>query len=141
MSENPFIHIRSTKFPIQPGEADELVNEGTYGKALAEYLQGRLLELGYEAPFVCCEDWGWWVDIKGQPFTLGICVYGFPNDDNSLDLCFQISEKPERRWSWTRFQFIDRAPTVEKLSRDLEEIVDSDPEIQLLGYPKEFPLG
>ena len=41
------IQIRSTKFPILPGEADELVNENTYGKALAIYLQGKLAERGY----------------------------------------------------------------------------------------------
>ena len=33
-----FIHIRSAKFPVLPGEREELVNEGTYGKALAIYL-------------------------------------------------------------------------------------------------------
>jgi hypothetical protein len=33
-----FIHISSAKFPILRGEKEELVNEGTYGKALAEYL-------------------------------------------------------------------------------------------------------
>lgn len=31
----PFIRIRSPKFPILPGEREELVNEGTYVKALA----------------------------------------------------------------------------------------------------------
>ena len=30
-----FIHVRSKKFPILPGEKEELVNEGMYGKALA----------------------------------------------------------------------------------------------------------
>ena len=34
-----FIHIRSSKFPILPGEKEELVNDGMYGKALAEYLR------------------------------------------------------------------------------------------------------
>jgi len=53
-----FIHIRSTKFPILPGEKEELVNEGMYGKALAQYLQGKLKDRGYDAPFICCEDYG-----------------------------------------------------------------------------------
>jgi hypothetical protein len=141
MPDNRFVHLRSSKFPILPGEEAELVNEGTYGKALAIYLQQRLSELGYDVPLVCCEDWGWWVEVKGQPFTLGLCVYGYPNADDSLDLCFQASAKPERRWSWTRWKFIDRAPRVEKLNRDLTEIVESDSEIEVLGYPEEFPLG
>ena len=29
-----FIHIRSDKFPALPGEDDEIVNDGMYGKAL-----------------------------------------------------------------------------------------------------------
>jgi hypothetical protein len=45
-----FIHIRSAKFPILPGEKEELVNEGMYGKALAQYLQEKLRERGYDAP-------------------------------------------------------------------------------------------
>jgi hypothetical protein len=140
MAENPFIHIQSTKFPIQPGEAEELVNDGTFGKAFADYLQARLIERGYKVPFVCCEDWGWWVEVKGQPFALGLCVYGSPQEDDSLDLCVQVSAKPEKRWSWTRFQFIDRAPRVERLNSDLKEIVESDCDIRVLGYPEEFPL-
>jgi hypothetical protein len=51
-----FIHVRSAKFPILPGEREELVNDGTYGKALAEYLQKELTDRGYHAPFVCGED-------------------------------------------------------------------------------------
>jgi len=141
MPDNPFIHIQSSKFPIHPEEANELVNDGTHGKAFAEYLQERLIERGCESPFYCCEDWGWWVEIKGQPFTMGLCVYGFPQVDGSLDLCVQASPEPERRWSWTRFRFIDRAPWIEKLNLNLAEIVDSDSAIQVLGYSTEFPLS
>ena len=80
------------------------------------------------------------MEVKGQPFALGLCVYGLPQEDDSLDLCVQVSAKPEKRWSWTRFQFIDCAPRVETLNRDLKEIVESDCEIRVLGYPEEFPL-
>jgi hypothetical protein len=140
MAENRFIHVQSSKFPILPGEEAELVNEGTYGKALAKYLQARLIERGYDVPFVCCEDWGWWVQLKGQPFELGLCVLGFAKPDNSLDLCVQVSTEPDRRWSWTRFRFIDRAPRVNQLNRDLKEIVESDPAIQVLGFSEDCPL-
>ena len=68
------IHIRSAKFPILPGEREELVNEGMYGKALAQYLQGKLRERGYAAPFICCEDWGWWVELKAAPVAFGVCI-------------------------------------------------------------------
>jgi hypothetical protein len=141
MADNTFIHVRSSKFPILPGEEAELVNDGFYGKAFAEYLQARLIERGYKVPFVCCEDWGWWVHLKGQPFELGLCVVGHAMGDDALDLCVQVSAEPERRWSWTRFRFIDRAPRVNQLNKDLREIVESDPEIEVLNYSAEFPLG
>jgi hypothetical protein len=48
-----------------------------YGKALAQYLQLKLGERGYDAPFICCEDWGWWVELKA-PFTFGVCIYCGP---------------------------------------------------------------
>lgn len=45
MDSAAFIHIRSDRFPVLPGEEDELVNEGTYGKALSQCLKDRLAEL------------------------------------------------------------------------------------------------
>jgi hypothetical protein len=79
-----------------PGEDDELVNEGTYGKALAQYLEAKLKERGYDVPFICCEEWEWWGQIRGQPFTLGLCVYGGPSLSEAQELCFTIvSEDPD----------------------------------------------
>lgn len=71
----PFIHIKAPKFPVLPGEEQELVNPGTYGKALAQYLETRLTERAHAVPFICCEDWGWWVEVKGLPFVTGVRVY------------------------------------------------------------------
>lgn len=137
---NPFIHIKSAKFPVLPGEEDELVNEGTYGKALAQYLEARLKDRGYDVPFICCEDWGWWVQIRGQPFSLGLCVYGGPDLGKTQELCLTISMAPGRHWSWTRFRFIDTTSFIEKLFGDLKAILSEDPDIQVLGYPDKFPL-
>jgi len=69
MDATCFIHIKSEKFPVLPGEDAELVNEGTYGKALAQYLEARLRERAYEVPTYCCEDWGWWIrpDTRFSP--------------------------------------------------------------------------
>jgi hypothetical protein len=134
---SPFIHIRSAKFPVLPGEEDELVNEGTYGKALAQYLEARLKDRGYDVPFICCEDWGWWVEIRGQPFSLGLCVYKGPED--TQESCFTISKEPGRHWSWTRFRFIDATSRIEKLFSDLKVILSEDIDIQVLGYPADFP--
>lgn len=58
MNKLPFIHIRSAKFPVMPGEEDEIINERMYGKALSLYLQEHLIEKGYQSSLYCCEDWG-----------------------------------------------------------------------------------
>ena len=135
-----FIYIKSEAFPILPGEAEELVNEGTYGKSLAQYLQIQLKARDYDAPFICCEDWGWWLEILGQPFTLGVCIYGSSNLSESHELCVSVSERSRRRWSWRAFKSIDTAPRVNKLFSDLGSIFSSDGEIQVLGYPEAYPL-
>jgi hypothetical protein len=135
-----FIHIRSSKFPILPGEKEELVNEGIYGKALAEYLQGRLNERGYDAPFVCCEDWGWWVEVRGAPFPFGVCVYGRTDEANSLTefVCTDGAVGP-RQWSWRRFRFLDTTEWVERLHEELLSVFRADREVQTLGVIEEFP--
>lgn len=127
MPTTQFIHIQSSKFPILPGEKDELVNDGTYGKALAEFLREQLKNRGYESPFLCCEDWGWWVELTGQPCKLGLCCFGFQQEADSLDLCVRPSEEKGRTWSWTRFRMIDRTVAIEALEAELKSLLDGDP--------------
>src|ERR1041385_7206115 len=96
-----FIHIRSPKFPVLPGEDEELVNEGMYGKALAEYLQTKLKQRGYDAPFIACEDWGWWIELKTAPFVFGVCIYCGPViAGKPLDLFCTDGTTAPRQWSW-----------------------------------------
>ncbi|MEM7584235.1 MAG: hypothetical protein AAF560_12680 [Acidobacteriota bacterium] len=137
----PHIHIKSAKFPILPGEDEELINEGTYGWALAQYLEAQLKARGYDVPFVCCEDWGWWVQLEGQPYALGLCVYALEDLDTTHELCVTVSHPPGKRWSWRKFRFFDSTERVKRLDADLRDILDSDPEVEILGYPEEFPLG
>ena len=47
------------------------------------------------------------------------------------------TEKPK---SNIGLQRIDRARRVEKLNRDIKEVVESDSDIHVLGYQGEFPL-
>lgn len=140
MASTPFIHIRSSKFPIQPDEADELENEGTYGKALAEYLAERLRDRGYEIPFTCREDWGWWVEIRGQPYSLGCCVYGASDATDTPELCVTVSRAAERKWSFLRFRVIDTRERVPKLLDDIMGIFEDDPGVAVVGLTEEFPL-
>ena len=136
-----FIHIRSAKFPVLPGEKEELVNEGMYGKALAGYLQGKLGERGYDAPFICCEDWGWWVELKNAPFTFGVCIYCGPERVGPLDLFCTDGATARKKWSWRRFRFVDSIPYVTKLHNDLVAIFRADRDIQLLATDLDSPFA
>jgi len=135
-----FIHIRSTAFPILPGEKEELVNQGTYGKALAEYLRGKLTDRGYVSPFVCCEDWGWWVELSSAPFVLGVCIYSQTENDQPVDFVCACEPDEGRKWSWRRLRFVDTSPWVLKLHSDLLAIFQSDEDVQIAGTYKDFPL-
>ncbi len=136
-----FIHLRSHKFVILPGEKEELINEGTYGKALAIHLQEGLQRRGWTAPSYCCEDWGWWVEVKGQPFGLGLCIYCLEQDDERLDLWVTVEPAAGRRWSWSRFRFVDTTAAVERLFAELTVLLTNDSDIEVLGFHEELGEG
>jgi hypothetical protein len=135
-----FIHIRSEKFPVLPGEGDEIVNDGMYGKALALYLQSKLTERGYKAPFVVAEDWGWWVDIDGPPFTFGVCIYASPDAPVSTEFVCTDGAPGPRKWSWSKFRFFDTGPLAERLCFDLIAVFEADDDISVLSVTEEFPF-
>lgn len=139
MSRLPFIHIRSAKFPVLPGEEDELVNEGMYGKALSIYLQKHLPSKGYPEPSYCCEDWGWWVGVKRGNLSTGICIYSFNQGKDTQEYCVCLQDAPGRRWSWTKFRKIDFTDGIMALDTDLRAIFADDPEIEILGFPEDIP--
>ena len=135
-----FIHIKSSKFPILPGEKEELVNDGMYGKALAEYVQATLNDRGYDAPFVCCEDWGWWVELKTAPFAFGVCIYSGPDEEGPVDFVCTDGANAPRKWSWKRFRFVDTSPWVQKLNEDLMAVFQADADVEIVGVSEDFPL-
>jgi hypothetical protein len=134
-----FIHIRSSKFPILPGEREELVNEGMFGKALAEYVRLNLIKLGYDAPFVCSEDWGWWVEIKGAPSAFGACIYSGPEESGPIEFACSDGAASVKKWSWRQFKFIDVTPWIEKLHDDLIAIFRADNEIEVVCVSDDLP--
>jgi len=136
-----FIHLRSAKFSELPGEAEEMLNPGTVGKALALHLQERLQANGRRAPFLCCEDWGWWLDLADVPFRFGVCIYSQPGEGEVMEFCCTDGAVAERIWQWRRFRFIDTAPWAEALHGELLAIFRDDPQVELLGSGPTFPLG
>ena len=135
-----FVHITSTKFPIPPGEKEELVNQGTYGKALAEYLQRKLTDRGYTSLFFCCEDWGWWVELSGAPFVSGVCIYSQVEQDQLVDFVCACDPDEGRKWSWRQFRLVDTSSWVLKLRNDLLAVFQTDGDVRIVGMYKEFPL-
>ena len=140
LDKAPSFHLRSAKFPVLEDEEEEFVNEGTYGKALAVHLEERLKSRGFDVPFVICEDWGWWVEISGQPFSLGCCVYGASHSPTQNDLYVTLSRCAELKWSFLRFKFIDTRERVESVSSTLLSIFTDDAEVEVVDRDCEYPL-
>lgn len=140
MKPGPSFHLRSSKFPILPDEEDELCNEGTYGKALSEYIKAHLSKSGDNIPFIVCEDWGWRVEIKGQPFTLGCCVYGASVSENETSLYVTLSCAPGKKWSFSRFRFVDTSNRINHITSTLREIFTKDNEIEIVDEDCDYPL-
>lgn len=134
-----FIHIRSFKFPILKGEKEEMVNDGMYGKALAKYLQRKLSERGYDAPLICCEDWGWWVELKAAPFAFGVCIYCGFGKNGPVDFACTDGVAAPKMWSWAKFRFVDTSPWVNRLHEDLITIFQADDDVQIIAISNEFP--
>ena len=63
--------IRTTEFPIQPGE-DEETNPGVYGRALADYLVAQLRGRGVEVEKLVPEDFGYCIMLRREPLRLWI---------------------------------------------------------------------
>ena len=115
------------------------MNEGTYGKALALYLQEKLKGRGYNAPFFCCEDWGWWIELKDVPFVFGVCIYCGPEHGELSDLFCTDGATSAKKWSWRKFRFIDTAPWAEKLHADLVSIFQAEFEIHIVSTTLDSP--
>ena len=135
-----FIHVRSKKFPVLPGEEQELINDGMYGKALAQYLREQLVKLDYDAPFECCEDWGWWVELRGAPYTVGVCIYCGQESEGILNYFVSSSLNGGKVWSWKKFRLLDTSQWNDRLFGDLVQILQSDPEVEVLATDLDGPI-
>lgn len=138
-----FIHVRTTRYGPLPGEEDEIVNPGMFGRALAEHLRERLEALGRAATGVCAEDWGWWVALDDAPFTFGACVYAIErrglDADDAWEYVVTEAPVPTRRRGLGRRRGEPAEPWVDDLGVQLRTILDDDPDIEVLGVADEFP--
>ncbi|MCA2981615.1 MAG: hypothetical protein INH41_19825 [Myxococcaceae bacterium] len=143
MPLTPFIHVRAAKFGVLPGEADELVNEGMYGKALGLYLVEALRQRGYDAAGPLCEDWGWWVGLGGFPFSFGVTIYGAEREGGGLDLYVSDGATDETRFSWRHFKRVDTGArsAAERLHADLVALFQQDGDVEVVSTTLRAPFS
>lgn len=123
MKDSNYVIINSGLFPVLKGEDEELINPGTYGKALAVFIREQLEAKGYNFSFIVCEDFGWWVEFKGLPFHLGIICRVLP-DKNDNFLC-GLSIEEGKVWSWKRFWFVDTTNVIKSIKSDILTIFNN----------------
>jgi hypothetical protein len=124
--------IKSDAFPILEGEEMEIINPNTYGKSLALYLKENLINFGHEVPFICCEDSGWWIEIKTEKIISGLmCVQDFEEDN--LFHC-NLVKPNSKAWVWKKLKFMDVSDIRFKIAHDVFSIFSSDPRIQILDF-------
>jgi hypothetical protein len=119
------VTFRSNKFPPYESE-EEQINPGLWGKRLAEYLVHKLTAVGIQTKEIIAEDWGWYIPVKNEGFTLAICC-GHQNGDDDEFLCFTEPSTPIIK---KLFKKIDGSAQLGRLVGALEKILSSDPEIK-----------
>ena len=126
--------IRSEKFQPLCNEDKEIVNPGMYGKALAEYLRHALENDGYEIEFVCPEDFGWWIEIFGMPFILGVMVCrSQERGEENLFACAASREPGQKAWSWRHLRRISTSPLVDQLLESIYRIFMEDKDVEIVS--------
>ena len=133
--------IESRKFPVMPGEDQEITNERMYGKALCQYLQAELPQAGLKVPAYCNEDWGWWLDIEHDTFKMGLCIYSDPTaakDPERYALLPSIHQA--KKWSWTKFKKIDVSKDVLEIIAIVERVLKCDKDITEVTRHDDYPF-
>jgi hypothetical protein len=118
------VEFRSAKFPAYEGEEDQ-INPGVWGKRLADYLAAGLTDRGWQIEAIVAEDWGWYVPLKNEGFRLAVCC-GHQDGDEDEFLIFTDPSRPSVRKG---FKKVDATPQLTRLTKTLQDILQSDPDI------------
>ena len=126
------LKVISERFRPLPGENEEIVNPGNYGKALALLLKENLEIEGYKFAFLIAEDFGWWLEVENSPFHLGIIIVREPSSDSEDEHLCQLSCKNGKAWSWKKLRFVDRTTYLSVLWPKIIKILEREPDISLI---------
>ena len=134
--------IETKKFPVQPGEEQEITNARMYGKALCQYLQSVLPPASINVPSYCSEDWGWWLAVERGSFKMGLCIYSDPaavKDPERYAVLPSIAQ--EKKWSWAKFGKVDISKDVLELIAIVERVLKRDKEIVVVTRHDDYPFA
>ncbi len=138
------VAIHTRKFHKMPGEDEELVNPGMYGRAICQYLQDNLREADHDIPWFCNEDWGWWIEVKGLAIPLGLTVYCRPDEAGNVhDYAVMSSVTEDKVWSWrklTKVIAVDRVASVNRIMSDVFALFSKDREVERVSRNDDFPF-
>ena len=141
--EEPTYWFESDLFEIEEGE-DEETNPGMYGKHLSNWIRQRLVNLGYEVEDVIPEDFGWLALCQRKPYLLGVSCVSYVDYENMNE--DDPPPKP-KEVTWCCMVFVeipflkrlfgntDTTDGAEKLGRELQAILSSEPRINLVDPP------
>jgi hypothetical protein len=133
--------IETKKFPIMPGEDQEIANERMYGKALCQYLQSELPLAGIYVPFYCNEDWGWRLEVERGSFKMALCIYSDPAAAKDPDRYALLpSIQREKKWSWVKFKKVDLSKDVLEIIAIIERVLKSDKDISVVTRHDDYPF-
>jgi hypothetical protein len=134
-----FLNIRTEKFPILEGEAEEIINPGTYGKSFTQYVEATLKNAGFSIPFIVCEDWGWWVEVALPAKTIGITCYREHEENRRCNFSCAPSVAKGKVWSWRKFRRVDLSEQLAGIRVTLLAAFTGDPEIEVLEESEWIP--
>lgn len=135
-----FVHIRTDLFQPMPGEEEEVINEGMFGRALAEYLQQELRKLGMESGNAFHEDWGVYLEVRSKA-RLGLCLYAGPSGDGKLsEWVVSDTATHRRQFRWRKLQWIDIGDEIDALRAAVLAIFRQDPQIEVLSIGSTMPF-
>jgi hypothetical protein len=131
----------SSLFDVEPGE-DEEINPRMYGRQFAAWLKVQLDQRGQPVDCVVAEDWGRCLMVDGrEEFSLWVGCGSSVDYDTAKEgdppppkesivwHCFAEAELT----LWQRFvKRLDATSALEKLDRDLREILSGEPAIQII---------
>jgi len=121
----PSYVIRTTEFPIQPGE-DAETNPRRFGRALADYIAAQIRARGISVEGIIPEDFGYCVMLTRKPLRLWIAC-GNRSERTDEWIAFAVAEGG---FIGRLLRRINPGREVERLSEMLGEIMRAAPGVK-----------